>query len=82
MLTKGKVMLIVNPISGTIGKQQIAQTASQLLCDAGFMVDLRYTKAPQHAVELSAEAVERKYSAVIAVGGDGTVNVRATKSIF
>lgn len=77
MLTKGKVMLIVNPISGTIGKQQIAQTASQLLCDAGFMVDLRYTNAPRHAVELSAEAVERKYSAVIAVGGDGTVNETA-----
>ena len=72
-----KIIFIVNPISG-IGKQKgIEMLISKHLDASVFDYSILYTEKPGHAAELSRDAVNRGIDAVIAVGGDGTVNETA-----
>ncbi|MEI7489821.1 MAG: diacylglycerol kinase family protein [Bacteroidota bacterium] len=72
-----KIIFIVNPISG-IGKQKgIEKLISKHLDASVFDYSILYTEKPGHAAELSRDAVNRGIDAVIAVGGDGTVNETA-----
>lgn len=48
---------------------------------AQFTYDIQFTKAAGHAVELAKEAVRQNYFAVVAVGGDGSVNEVASALI-
>lgn len=65
-------LVIINPKSGTHSKQAIPALVGSVLGNAACVV---YTKAPGHATELAAVAARSgKYSVVVAVGGDGTVN--------
>jgi len=68
-----KILFIINPISG-VGKQKNIQSIiDKRLNKSNFICEIKYTEAPKHATQISSEAVG-KYDAVIAVGGDGTVN--------
>ena len=75
MLThKKKLRFIVNPISGS-GKQRIVEDLLYRYLDHQlFDYEICYTKAPLHAIDLSREAALFNYYAVVAVGGDGSVN--------
>lgn len=74
---KKKIRFIINPISG-IGKQKIAEKLIAQYLDAEkYNYDIAYTNAPKHAIQLAFEAAQQTYYAVIAVGGDGTVNETA-----
>lgn len=71
---KQKVVLIVNPISGTRRK-----LSKQVLTDAHldrskFDFEIVSTGYAGHAVEIAAESSESGADIVVAVGGDGTVN--------
>ena len=69
-----KIRFIINPKSG-IGKQKIVERRIETHLDkAAFDYEICYTQAKAHAIELSREAAQMGYAAVIAVGGDGTVN--------
>ena len=69
-----KIRFIINPKSG-IGKQKIVERRIETYLDkAAFDYEICYTQAKAHAIELSREAAQMGYAAVIAVGGDGTVN--------
>ena len=69
-----KIRFIINPKSG-IGKQQKIEKLIASHIDARlFDHEICYTQAKAHATELSREAAERNYDAVVAVGGDGTIN--------
>jgi YegS/Rv2252/BmrU family lipid kinase len=69
---KKKISFIINPISGH-GKQQIVEKAIKQYLHKDFEVEILYTKAAKHAIELSKKA--SKYAdIVVAVGGDGSVN--------
>lgn len=71
-------LIIENPISGTgADKYAIALEARQVLTRAGHSVDIALTERAGHATELAAQAVRDGYEAVIACGGDGTVNETA-----
>ena len=70
---------ILNPKSGKepanveyIKKQILAQFPQADFC---------VTNAPKHATQLAQEAVEQKFDAVVAIGGDGTVNEVAQKLV-
>ena len=67
-----KIRFILNPISG----KKLANTPEiQAKVLAYFpQADFQVTKAPQHATELAQEAVEKQFDAVVAMGGDGTIN--------
>ena len=68
------MMLIINPISGTVGKGHIVGMVPQYLGDSRFEVDIKYTEHSGHAAELARQAASRAFDIAVAVGGDGTVN--------
>ena len=75
---KKEVVFIMNPISGTRQKQQVPNWVEQLLDKNKFNYTFALTERPRHATELARAAAEAGADAVIAVGGDGTVNEVAT----
>lgn len=74
-----KALCILNPKAGQRHASAEEMDAVQrLLTGAGFDVDLRECALPEPtADDLAREAVERGYEAVIAAGGDGTVQAVA-----
>ncbi len=71
-----KVALIYNPASGMRSARHVAsvQKAQAVLRDSGIMADTFETYGPGTAVTLALQAVRDGYDAVLACGGDGTVN--------
>lgn len=74
MQGKKNVLFIINPISGGRKKSGIEDLARSILDPARFSCAFVETIGPGHAHELAQEAVAQKSDAVIAVGGDGTIN--------
>ena len=66
---------ILNPISGnrSIDPEYIKEQVTSVFGK----VDFQVTQRPGHATELAQEAVEKEFGAVIAIGGDGTINETA-----
>ena len=65
-----KIRFIINPISGTGKQKEIEKYITKhLKC-----FDIFYTQKTGDATRISKDAVNQKIDAVIAVGGDGTVN--------
>ncbi len=73
-----KVMLIINPISGTGSKEGLKDMVESALAPMGWIVDTRFTAGRGDATHLAHVAVEQGYHAVLAAGGDGTINETAT----
>ncbi|MDO4671396.1 diacylglycerol/lipid kinase family protein [Falsiporphyromonas endometrii] len=69
-----KILAIINPISGISGKNKIPSLLAKAIQNTDYELVVSYTKYAGHASEIAAEAVKEGISAVIAVGGDGTVN--------
>ncbi|MCM3279620.1 diacylglycerol kinase family lipid kinase [Exiguobacterium sp. MER 193] len=72
------VMLIVNPSSGKELGEQHATHAEEVLRERYGHVDVRFTEKEQDATNFAREAAEKHYQAVIAMGGDGTLNEAVT----
>lgn len=68
------VLFIVNPISGTKDKEHIIDLIPQYFDQDQWDVQVRKTEHAGHAEQLAREAAGNGVKAVIAVGGDGTVN--------
>jgi diacylglycerol kinase (ATP) len=77
-MEKKKIRFIINPKSGTGAKDDLVIRIDHYIDKSIFTPEVAYTKAAGHATELAAEAVEKKYDVVVAVGGDGSVNETAT----
>src|SRR4029450_10952359 len=78
MVNKTKVVVIINPISGTGGRIEVARARAEqavaLLAARGLDGDVFITEAPGHAHELAIAMLARGVSTIVAWGGDGTVN--------
>ncbi|MDE5635068.1 MAG: diacylglycerol kinase family lipid kinase [Muribaculaceae bacterium] len=72
-----RLMLIINPISGTAGKAGMAEMVTRHLMPLGHDIDVRYTTCGGDATRLAREAVDLGYRGVLAAGGDGTINETA-----
>ncbi len=72
-----RCLLIINPVSGTSSKEQVASATAEAISAAGMRLDTVYTRHAGHATELAATAAAQGTYAVIAAGGDGTVNETA-----
>jgi YegS/Rv2252/BmrU family lipid kinase len=68
-------MIIFNPAAGQAGSLQGDLEAScDLLNEYGWQVELRPTQAAGDGTRIAREAAQAGYDAVIAAGGDGTIN--------
>lgn len=69
-----KILFIINPKSGKGRDPQDTVSCIKLnFPQAAWAL----TTGPRHATELAAKAVSQQYEAVVAVGGDGTINETA-----
>ena len=73
-MAKKKVCVIINPVSGTGGKQSIPEKVVSAFDPLKYDVIFRLTGYAGHATEITKQAVKDKFKYVIAAGGDGTVN--------
>lgn len=69
-----KILFVVNPISGGKKKTAFNKQVLEVLDLKKFNPTFQQTTKPNHAYELGKKAIEEKYDAVVAVGGDGTIN--------
>lgn len=73
-----KLLFILNPHSGKLNGDQDKISAMASAIQLNFPgADMRLTKAPGHATELARQAAQNGYTAVVAIGGDGTINETA-----
>jgi YegS/Rv2252/BmrU family lipid kinase len=80
------VAVIINPISGTGGRievaRQRAERAAALIAARGLDAEVFMTERRGHARELASAALDRGVTTVVAWGGDGTVNEVASVLAF
>ena len=68
------IAFIINPISGTLNKRRIPKIIDKLLDKEQWMADIVFTEYKGHGIELARHYAALGFNAVVAVGGDGTVN--------
>ena len=73
MEKKTEIVFIINPISGTHSKDEIPAIIENRLDKEKFDYELCFTEYAGHAAEIASDCAGKK-DAVVAVGGDGTVN--------
>jgi YegS/Rv2252/BmrU family lipid kinase len=66
------ISFIINPISG-YGKKKTIEKHIESYLEPRFNVEILYTQAAKHAIELSSKASLRS-DIVVAVGGDGSIH--------
>jgi diacylglycerol kinase (ATP) len=80
------VAVIINPISGTGGRPEVARRRAELAAAfasaRGLEIEIFVTERAGHARELATAALNRGATQVIAWGGDGTVNEVASALAF
>lgn len=74
MSSKKQIIFIVNPISGTHGKENILRLIEERLDRSVYDYVIKKTEYAGHASELALEAARNQADIVVAIGGDGTVN--------
>ena len=79
-LTKKRLVLIINPVSGTKRKNHISILAKKIL-DKDFEVDIQYSMFQGHAREIARIARTDMIDVVVVAGGDGTINEAASSLI-
>ncbi len=78
---KKKIVFIINPISGTIKKDEIPLMISEEIDANLFVITVLFTEYRGHGCELSRTYLTKGYDYIVAVGGDGTVNEVAREII-
>jgi YegS/Rv2252/BmrU family lipid kinase len=69
----GRIFFVINPVAGRGNGVREAEKCRTALANHGFPTDGIVTEAPRHACEVARTAAD-DCTAIIAVGGDGTVN--------
>ncbi|MBO4751370.1 MAG: hypothetical protein J5526_01325 [Bacteroidales bacterium] len=73
-MMKKKALFIVNPISGVGKQKRIEKLLKDNLNHDLIEHEIRYTEYIHHGTEIAREASQKDYDAIVAVGGDGSVN--------
>lgn len=68
------ITFIINPKSGVERQKEIRQGIESHLDKSRFSYDIQYTEYAKHGTLLARQAAEKGAYAVVAVGGDGSVN--------
>ena len=73
-MDKKKLRFIINPASGVGKHKNIVQHIEQHLDKTNYQYEIVFTEKAGHGISLSKQAAENGYYAVVAVGGDGSIN--------
>ena len=73
-MSKKSILFLINPKSGVNNKRSIPKLIESCIDKDKFDYAIAETKYIAHACELTKSAVQQHVDAVVAVGGDGTVN--------
>ncbi len=76
------VQAIINPVSGVGSKKKIPHMLEVLGEEAGIDFTICFTEYAGHASELTKQALDKGVNAILAVGGDGTVNEIARTMLY
>lgn len=68
------IAFIINPMSGTQNKKKLPKLIQQTLDHDQWLENIVFTERAGHATELAQQYARMGFDAVIAIGGDGTVN--------
>ena len=68
------LVFIINPRSGVDRRKQIQQAIDDTLDFSQHTYEIRHTEYAKHGTALASEAASGDAYAVVAVGGDGSVN--------
>lgn len=71
---KRKISFVINPKSGTQSKEQVLHLLNQKIDKEKYIWEVIYTEYAGNAVEIAAQKAKEGVYAVVAVGGDGTIN--------
>lgn len=74
MNRKQDILFLINPKSGVQNKRTLPKLIEDVIDKNKYDFSIVETKYVAHACELTQEAVKQGVHAVVAVGGDGTVN--------
>lgn len=79
MISKQKILFIINPASGSSlqRKESISRIIGAHINRDIFDPEIIQSNSPDHVLELSSSAVQNNTNVVVAVGGDGSVNLAA-----
>lgn len=69
-----KIAFIINPHSGTTEKQELPELIRQRIDNKKFDITTVFTEYAGHGKELATDFAAKGFNAVIACGGDGTIN--------
>jgi diacylglycerol kinase (ATP) len=69
-----RILFIINPVSGIGKREKIPALIAKILKDSDIDYSIQYTESAGHAVDLAKAAADAGYDAVVAVGGDGSIN--------
>ena len=73
-MEKKTIVFILNPISGTHGKEEVPELIDEIIDKERYDYQIRTTEYAGHAAEIAHQCVAEAVDMVVAVGGDGTVN--------
>jgi diacylglycerol kinase (ATP) len=80
-MNKKRIRFIINPASGIGKHKNIVKYVEQYLDKSQFHYEIVFTEKQGHGISLSKQAAENGYFAVVAVGGDGSINEVASSLI-
>jgi YegS/Rv2252/BmrU family lipid kinase len=78
---KKYIKFIINPVSGGKNKSKLPEQIRALSNVKNFESDIKVSNSTEETIHIAQDAVEREYNAIIAVGGDGTINNVAAQLI-
>jgi diacylglycerol kinase (ATP) len=70
---KKSILFIANPVSGNKNLESIIEIISKVIDADKFKYDIKITERAGEAKEMTKQN-ETNYEAIIAIGGDGTIN--------
>lgn len=73
-MTKKHIVFIINPKSGVERQKEIKEGIDKYLDSEQYSYELIYTQFAKHGTTIAREAARNGAYAVVAVGGDGSVN--------
>jgi YegS/Rv2252/BmrU family lipid kinase len=73
-----RALILYNPAAGRFSVKPFLRSVTKALAHSGWQTEVTATQSGQHATESARQAVDEKYDAVFACGGDGTIGQAAS----